>query len=191
MIVEDVEVSGNVRYMICSYINTILYPQGTDPRRDCVVSLATATKRWSWKSHCCKYVSCRWVEHAVHGRVPNVSPTRRSSSRSEPRSSSRGGSRTGSALGMVEDGGHMKHSRREYLSPDEKTHVVTEKYEYDTGDTSKVSSRLEEAVGRALSARRTSSGVLFRFGHLSFVVYDMSPWREWKYPIFCYVNKYL
>lgn len=45
MIVEDVEVSGNVRYMICSYINTILYPQGTDPRRDCVVSLATATKR--------------------------------------------------------------------------------------------------------------------------------------------------
>ncbi|KAK7078514.1 hypothetical protein SK128_000976 [Halocaridina rubra] len=63
----------------------------------------------------------------------------RSTSRNEGRSSSRGGSRSGSALGGVEDGGHMKHSRREYRSPDNNTHVVTEKYEYDTGDTSKSS----------------------------------------------------
>lgn len=63
----------------------------------------------------------------------------RSSSRNEGRSGSRGGSRSGSALASVEDGGHVRHTRREYCTPDSKTHVVTEKYEYDTGDTSKVS----------------------------------------------------
>ncbi|XP_069944535.1 uncharacterized protein [Cherax quadricarinatus] len=61
----------------------------------------------------------------------------RSSSRNEGRSGSRGGSRSGSALAGIEDGGHVRHTRREYCTPDSKTHVVSEKYEYDTGDTSK------------------------------------------------------
>lgn len=62
-----------------------------------------------------------------------------SSFRSSSRSGSRAGSRSGSLApaATVEDGGHVRHTRHEYRTPDNSTHVVTEKYEYDTGDTSK------------------------------------------------------
>ncbi|KAG0719112.1 Accumulation-associated protein [Chionoecetes opilio] len=62
----------------------------------------------------------------------------RSSSRNEARNGSRAGSRSSSAPApTVDDGGQVRHTRQEYRTPDNKTHVVTEKYEYDTGDTSK------------------------------------------------------
>ncbi|XP_064089063.1 arginine-glutamic acid dipeptide repeats protein-like isoform X5 [Macrobrachium nipponense] len=85
----------------------------------------------------------------------------RSTSRNEGRSSSRGGSRSGSALGGggvgVEDGGHMKHSRREYRSPDSNTHVVTEKYEYDTGDSSKTNHYQKKVIKSTYSTFNSMS----------------------------------
>lgn len=75
---------------------------------------------------------------ARHSRSSITHP--RASFRSSSRSGSRAGSRSGSlAPTTVEDGGHVRHTRHEYRTPDNSTHVVTEKYEYDTGDTSKVS----------------------------------------------------
>lgn len=66
----------------------------------------------------------------------------RSSSRNGERSSesqSRGDSRSrsGSAIG-IEDGGRVKHTRHEY-KPDDNSKVVTEKFEYDTGDSNDAS----------------------------------------------------
>ncbi|XP_068247122.1 LOW QUALITY PROTEIN: uncharacterized protein [Palaemon carinicauda] len=102
----------------------------------------------------------------------------RSTSRNEGRSSSRAGSRSGSALeleeggggggGGVDDGGHMRHSRREYRSPDSNTHVVTEKYEYDTGDSSKTSNYQKKVIKSTYSTFNSmSAGSLEDPPHLS------------------------
>jgi len=75
--------------------------------------------------------------HDVRNDSSLVSSFRSSSRNGERNSESRGGSRSrsGSAVG-IEDGGRVKHTRHEY-TPDDNSKVVTEKFEYDTGDTNK------------------------------------------------------
>ncbi|XP_071551136.1 uncharacterized protein [Panulirus ornatus] len=73
------------------------------------------------------------------------------------RSSSRNEGRSSSHPGQVEEGGHVRHTRQEYTTPDTKTHVVTEQYEYDTGDTSKAKHYQKKIMKSTYSTYNTMS----------------------------------